>query len=170
MKTLWLHLEAEFAAFRWMQAGVYRATSLVIPPSAAWGLVLNLAHVETRGDTSGVTTLIRPDAPPLRLAVGLTRQPEVAKLYQQLHSYPVGKTSAQYSEGARGAKYHVAPVRREVLCGFEAMVGAQSHDSALLDRVRDGLHGAFNAERYGLPFAGDNNLMFDQITLLDEPP
>ncbi|HWN68765.1 MAG TPA: CRISPR-associated protein Cas5, partial [Haliangium sp.] len=48
MNTLWLRLRAPFAAYRWLQAGVYRATSPIIPPSAAWGLLLNLAHIETR--------------------------------------------------------------------------------------------------------------------------
>src|SRR5690606_31673513 len=73
--TLWLRLRAPFAAFRWMQAGVYRATSPVIPPSAAWGLVLNLAGVETRGEDDGTTTQIRADAPPLCLAIGAVHEP-----------------------------------------------------------------------------------------------
>ena len=53
--TLWLRVQAPFAAFRWLQAGVHRATSPVIPPSTAWGLLLNLAHVETRAAEDGVT-------------------------------------------------------------------------------------------------------------------
>ena len=47
-RTLFLLLDAPFSAFRWMQAGVYRGTFPVMPPSAAWGLALNLAGLETR--------------------------------------------------------------------------------------------------------------------------
>src|SRR5688572_22411460 len=95
METLWLHLKAPFAAFRWMQAGVWRATSPVIPPSAAWGLVLNLAGVDTRLPGEGVTTLVRPDAPTLGIAVGAVNFASKSSLYQQLHTYPVGNSGAE---------------------------------------------------------------------------
>ena len=173
MDTLWLRISAPFAAFRWLQAGVYRATSPTIPPSAAWGLVLNLANIETRGDATGVTTLIRDDAPALCLAVGMSEPAEVSTLYQQLHSYPVNQsksgTSHQYRAGARDAKYHIAPVKREVLCGFEAVLGVKA-PTGIRERVEAGLRGAFNQERYGLPFAGDNNLLFDRIEVVEVPP
>src|SRR5438132_1289702 len=48
-RTLFLRLDAPFSAFRWLQAGVYRGTFPVMPPSAAWGFALNLAGIETRG-------------------------------------------------------------------------------------------------------------------------
>lgn len=168
--TLWLRIRAPFAAFRWMQAGVYRATSPVIPPSAAWGLVLNLAHVETRAGDA-VTTLIRDDAPPLCLAIGAVgdQPPEVATLYQQLHSYPVGASGKELAGRAHGAKYWIAPVRREVLVGFDCVLGVRSGDEELLRRVVLGLRGELGEPRYGLPFAGDNNLLVDRIDVLDGP-
>ena len=89
-QTLFLQLDAPFAAFRWLQAGVYRGTSPVIPPSAAWGLALNLAAIETRGGLDEPVTPIRPDAPHLDIAVGIVRSGQRSTLYQQLHSYPVG--------------------------------------------------------------------------------
>ncbi|MCA9688328.1 MAG: CRISPR-associated protein Cas5 [Myxococcales bacterium] len=175
MKTLWLRVRAPFAAFRWLQAGVYRATSPVIPPSAAWGMLLNFAHVETRAP--GVeTTLIRPDAPPLCLAVGRValgeseyREPEVATIYQQLHGYPVGASGAELAKRTHGAKYWIAPVRRELLVGFDCMIGARCDDGELLARVGAGLRGELGEARYGLPFAGDNNLLLDRVDLLDAP-
>lgn len=167
--TLWLRIRAPFAAFRWMQAGVYRATSPVIPPSAAWGLVLNLAHVETRAGDA-VTTLTRDDAPPLCLSIGdLNEGPEVATLYQQLHSYPVGASGKELAERSHGAKYWIAPVRREVLVGFDCVLGVRSDDAELLRRVVLGLRGELGEPRYGLPFAGDNNLLIDRIDVLDGP-
>ena len=170
MKTLWVRAKAPFAAFRWMQAGAYRATSPVIPPSAAWGLLLNLAHVDVRAEGNGMTTVIRADAPPLCLAVGVLNEPNKAQLYQQLHSYPVGNASKNLKAGAHGAKYHIAPARREILVDFDAVVGVRSSDSDLLSRVEMGLRGELDSSRYGLPFAGDNNLLFDRLDVLDVPP
>lgn len=168
--TLWLRIRAPFAGFRWMQAGVYRATSPVIPPTTAWGLILNLASIETRDPTPGPTTLIRADAPRLRLAIGALRDPEVGVLYQQLHSYPVGNSGKELAERTHGAKYWIAPVKREVLVGFDCVLGVESDDPVLLDRVRRGLAGELDEPRYGLPFAGDNNFLIDRIDVLDEPP
>ncbi len=176
MARLYVRVRAPFAAFRWMQAGTYRATSPVIPPSAAWGLVLNLAGIETRAEVGGVTTLVRKDAPPLRIAVGTLKgdsEPEVATLYQQLHGYPVGSgddTGKRLKSLSSGAKYWIVPARRELLVGLDAMIGVESGDEAVLQRVRDGLAGTLPGRRYGVLFAGDNNLMVDRIDLLDPPP
>lgn len=161
-------MRAPFAAFRWLQAGSYRATSPVIPPSAAWGLVFNLAGIDTRDPLPHATTRIRSDAPCLRLAVGMVQEPEVSVLYQQLHSYPVGNSSKELAPGCRGAKYHVAPVKREILVGFDCVVGVGCEDGTLQDRVRRGLSEG-HPNQYGLPFAGDNNLLIDRIDCLDIP-
>ncbi len=172
--TLWLRVRAPFAAFRWMQAGVYRATSPVIPPSAAWGLVLNLAHIETRGALEGVVTQVRSDAPRLQLAIGAIAPAEVGTLYQQLHSYPVGNSGKDLQVLAKGAKYWIAPARREILVGFDAVIGVRTQagqgGGELRERVVRGLCGQLGESRYGLPFAGDNNLLIDRIDVLEEPP
>lgn len=170
MARLFLRVRAPFAAFRWMQAGVYRATSPVIPPSAAWGLALNVAGVETRGPLKGVTTLTRPDAPALRIAIGtLNERVEVATLYQQLHTYPVGNSGKEMKERSFGAKYWIAPARRELLVGLDAVVGIEG-DDGLVGRVRAGLAGGLTERRYGLLFAGDNNLLVDRVDASDEAP
>lgn len=169
MALLWLHLRAPFAAFRWMQAGVWRGTSPVMPPSAAWGLVLNLAGIETRAQGQGVTTLVRPDAPCLEIAFASRGEPERASLYQQLHGYPVGNSGKELQARTHGSKYWIAPARRELLVGFEMVLGVKG-PADLLERVRAGLRGALPGPRYGLPFAGDNNLLFDRIEELSNPP
>ncbi|WP_428261141.1 CRISPR-associated protein Cas5 [Haliangium sp.] len=172
--TLWLRLRAPFAGYRWLQAGVYRATSPVPPPSAAWGLLLNLAHIETRDlaatrKQSALATLRRADPPPLQLAIGAVRASDKGVLYQQLHSYPVGASGKELAKGTHGAKYWIAPVRRELLVDLDVVVGARSLDPDLLARVVDGLAGSLDQPRYGLPFAGDNNCLFDRIDVLDRP-
>ncbi|ASC71161.1 hypothetical protein XM38_021110 [Halomicronema hongdechloris C2206] len=182
MDNLWLRIRAPFAAFRGFQAGVYRATAPVMPPSAAFGLVLNLAGIEMRDSKQEPTTLIRQDLPCLRLAIGVPNkqlpngeavpetESEVCSLYQQLHSYPVGSSGKELRKRTHGAKYWIVPVRREFLVGFDIMLGIQTQASDLLEKVIQGLRGDFNESRYGLPFAGDNNFLFDRIDVVDSPP
>jgi CRISPR-associated protein Cas5t len=171
VNTIWLRLRAPFAAWRWLQAGIYRASWPVMPPSAAWGLVLNLAAIDTRGEAAGVSTGTDPRAPPLRIAVGTPGPSSLSTLYQQLHSYPVSaKQSEDLAAKAHGQKYHIAPVRRGLVVDADVVLGVQTETSGLLDRVVRGLAGELNHERYGLPFAGDNNLLIDTIEVLAEAP
>ncbi len=172
MDRLWLRVTAPFAAYRPMQAGSLRATLPVMTYSAAWGLVLNLAGIETRKGLNQTTTGIDPEAPSLRITIGLPAEsPGISSLFQQGHSYPVGKSPLGEALKARshGAKYWIAPVRREVLVGLDVVLGIEG-EPEVLRRIRDGLIGDEDWQRYGLPFAGDNNLLFDRIDLLPAPP
>lgn len=170
-RTLFLRLDAPVAAWRWLQAGVFRGTFPVIPPSAAWGLALNLAGIETRGSSDEVTTPIRPDAPELEIAVGFDpdRPGTKSSLYQQLHSYPVGNSGAEHKARSHGAKYWIAPVRREILVDQIALVGVRG-PAEVVDRIRPGLRGELAGTRYGLPFAGDNQLLYSRIDALEVSP
>ena len=172
MNTFWLRIRAPFAAFRGFQAGVYRSTSPVMPPSVAYGLVLNIAGIEMRGASNRATTPIRPDVPRLRLAIGLVKVAERNSIYQQLHGYRVGTDDKTKKMAAltKGAKYQIVPVRREMLVDYEGVIGVQTSDDKLQDQVARGLRGELGTQRYGLPFAGDNSYLFDSIELVDEPP
>lgn len=169
MKRLWLVYRAPFAAYRQFQAGDYRSSWPTMPPSAAWGLVLNLAGIETRGEVSGGTTTIRRDAPPLRLALGSYGEPQTAVLLQQLHTYPVGSSGKELAEKTHGAKYWIKPIRREVLVGFSGVIGIETPDATLAEAIARGLRGEGQNGRYGLPFAGDNQLLFDRLELVEAP-
>ena len=169
METMWLHVCAPFAAYRWFQAGVYRATSPVMPPSSAYGLFLNLAAIDMRQGGNAPTTLIRPDVPLLRLAIGMLASATQGSLYQQLHTYPIGTSGASLKPRAHGAKYWITPAWREFLVGLNGIIGIRAEDSSLFDRVRKGLKGELDVQRYGLPFAGDNNFLFDRIDELTAP-
>lgn len=172
MDCLWLRIRAPFAAFRGFQAGVYRGTAPVMPPSAALGLVLNLAGIEMRDHTSEPITLIRSDIPCLKLAFGTVAggESEICTLYQQLHTYPVGNSGKEdLKPRTKGAKYWITPARRELLVGLDMVLGVQAKEE-LINQVRKGLCGELNKPRYGLPFAGDNNFLFDRIDILDEAP
>jgi CRISPR-associated protein Cas5t len=165
----WLHVRAPFAAFRGMQAGVYRTTAPIMPPSAALGLILNLAGIEMRDPASALTTLVRRDVPRLRIAIGQRARATVSSLYQQLHSYPVGASGKELKARSYGAKFWISPVRRELLVGLDVIIGAETSDDELEGRVRRGLAGELDEPRYGLPFAGDNSFLFDRIDLLESP-
>ena len=162
---VFLLVDAPFASFRWLQAGVYRGTFPVIPPSAAWGLALNLAGIETRGDVGDVVTPIRPDAPHLDVAVGVVRAGQRSTLYQQLHGYPVGNSGGALQARAHGQKYWIAPAKREILVGLRCVIGVRGAD-AVIERIPLGLAGSLTIDRYGLPFAGDNQFLFSRIDVI----
>jgi len=175
-----LLIEAPFAACRPMTAGWYRPTAGFLTHSAAYGLILNVAGVESRlgehepGHPGRVpATVTRAGLPAFRLALGLpegAELPRVGSLFQQLHSYPISKDNASIKpEHALGRKNHIAPVRREVLCDLRvaAVVQADGDFEAL---VRRGLGGGCNEARYGVPFLGDNNLTLDRIEEVEAAP
>jgi len=170
METIWLRVRAPFAAFRGFQAGVYRGTSPVMPPSAAYGLILNLAGIEMRGPMTGPTTEIRSGLPRLRIAVGVLSDPEQSSIYQQLHSYPVGNSGTEFGARTHGSKFWITPVRRELLVNYNGIIGVEIAASGLWERLRQALRGEIDGPRYGLPFAGDNNLLIDQIDVVAQPP
>jgi CRISPR-associated protein Cas5t len=179
LSTIWLRVRAPFAAFRPLAAGVFRGTTRTIAHSAAYGLVLNFAAVESRGDGARPVTAKRAGLPVLDVAIGDSApngQPaaarEVAVLYQQLHGYPVGNSSANLAEKTHGAKYHIAPARRELLVGLDVVIGARAFDdegARVLERVAKGVAGELDGERYGLPFVGDNNLLIDRVDVTSAP-
>jgi CRISPR-associated protein Cas5t len=140
-----------------------------MPPSTAFGLLLNLAGIEMRDHTNRQTTLIRPDLPCLKLALGTVpdAESEICTLYQQLHSYPVGASGKELAARTHGAKYWITPVRRELLVGLDMVLGVQA-ENTLIEQVKKGLRGELDQTRYGLPFAGDNSFLFDRIDILDE--
>ena len=182
---LYLYVEAPFAVCRTFTAGWYRPTATFLTPSAAYGLLLNLAGVETRlreedRPPDGVpATLTRAGLPAVRIALGAVESfPTVQTVYQQLHNYPVGdskpkgeaeKPSVLGMRRAKGNKYNITPVRREVLVGLRAAVAADGNPD-LEAAVRRGLAGDGPAGRYGLPFLGDNSFLPDRIEVHDVPP
>ena len=162
MTAFWLRLAAPFAAWRPLQPGSYRTSTRCLPPSAAYGLILGLAGMELRDPTPRPCTGTREDPPPLRLAMGLVRTPEVSVLFQHLHGYGSGHEPAGGKAPAHGVKTWVTPVRREVLAGFEAVLAVEA-DPGLAEAVLSAVGGQPGPGRRGLPFAGDNNLLFDRI-------
>lgn len=185
-----LYVEAPFAVFRTFTAGWYRPTATFLTPSAAYGLILNVAGIDSRlregqpGHSGKVpASLIRPGLPVVEVAVGLPEYtvrggrrvpvdaqqvfPRVQTVFQQLHNYPVGTSGAARAESAKGNKYNITPVRREYLSGLRAVVALRADDD-LAHRVLRGLAGDFSDRRYGVPFLGDNAFLIDRIEPLND--
>lgn len=178
---LCLYLQAPFAACRTFTAGWYRPTATFLTPSAAYGLILNIAGIESRlyehdpdHDGSAPATLTRKGLPAMRLALGAPRLdamhslaeslPTVQAIFQQLHNYPVG-ASGMPPELTKGTKNNITPVRREFLCNLRSYVCIET-DHNVADRIRRGIDGEFNATRYGIPFLGDNHCLIDRLQIV----
>jgi CRISPR-associated protein Cas5t len=168
MNPFFMRLKAPFAAFRYFQAGVYRSTMPTIPHSAAWGLINNILGIEIRTNINHLITQISDTVPSLCIAIGNISVAETNSMYQQLHVIPVGSSGKENAERTKGNKYFIRPVRREILSNLDVIVGVKSDDSELKQKVISGLKGDYNVSRYGLPFAGDNNLLFDSIDVFEE--
>lgn len=168
--TKYLRLKAPFAAFRPFQSGSYRSTTPVPSFSTVYGLLLNLAGIEQRGAVEGNTTPIKPkdQLPTMAIAIGQVEPSETALVNQQLHNYPVGASGKELAKKTFGSKYWIAPVRREVLVNLELIIGVQT-SVELWNKIQQGLAGELEGNRYGLPFAGDNNFLFDDIQPMDNP-
>lgn len=167
---LYLRIKAPFAAFRTFTAGSFRPTAPFLTPSAAYGLLMNLAGIETRLD-DGIApmTVTRTDLPSLKIAIGAVCFPEIQSAYQQLHNYPVGTSAKEREEECRGSKYNIQPVRREFLSGIDACIAVNANES-LEKQISDGMNiGAVNPERYGIPFLGDNGFMPDVLQVIEKP-
>jgi len=158
-----LRIQAPFGTSRHFTAGSYRPTAPFLTPSAAYGLLLNLAGIETRyDDGKSAMTLMRADLPALDLALGAVCWPKVHSIFQQLHNYPVGQSGKGRAGDCRGNKYNIQPIRREFLSGIDAIVCARG-EAALEEQLRDGVKGRM-ISRYGLPFLGDNSFLIDRIS------
>ena len=166
---LYLYLEAPFATFRTFTAGSFRPTAEFITPSAAYGLLLNIAGIEMRRHEDGLPmTTIRNGLPRFRLSLGAISLPSVHSIYQQLHNYPVGNTGKETperanetAERAKGNKYNITPTRRAFLSDLKAYICLDSH-ADLENQIKSGLSGS-TTRTYGLPFLGDNNFLISKL-------
>lgn len=169
--TFWLHAKGPYAAFRLGRYGFYEPTALTISPSSAYGLLLNIAGIDVRA-SSGKGKVGR--LPALEVAIGEVAPGVVGSLLQQLHCYTAGESDEAFRKkslgGAgkdTGTKIWISPIRRELLCDFEVVLGVRAEEK-FLARLREGLSGTL--ERYGFPFAGDNNCLFESLEELWVPP
>ena len=170
METLWLHIRTPFASFSTIRTGTYRDTMPIMPPSAAYGLILNLAGIEMRGSLRKSITPIRSNLPHIKLVFGRVAgsNSKISVLLQNFHSYPIGQTGKERKAKTHGNKYWIEPTYREVIVNLDIMLWVKA-ESKLISSVRQGLEGKSDCSYYGFPFAGDNNFLFDRIDYLENP-
>jgi CRISPR-associated protein Cas5t len=173
-KMVRILVEAPFATFRTFSAGSFRPTAGFMTPSAAYGLVMNLAGVNTRHDDGrSAMTLMRDDLPTVRIALGIPTSPNhelelpmPQSVFQQLHNYPVGNSGKDHAPNTKGNKYNITPVRRQFLMDLRAVIALECH-SEILETIRRSLKGAPTSDRFGLPFLGDNSFLPDRVEEVD---
>lgn len=166
-----VRVRAPFAAFRPFTAGAFRSTAPFVTPSAAYGLLMNLAGIETRlDDGTAVATQVRSDLPQVEMALGAVTPPQVQTIFQQLHNYPVGSSGEDHAEDCFGSKYNIQPVRREFLSGIDVCIAVRA-DGEVEGAVRSAVRGEPGlSPRYGVPFLGDNAFLVDRLEELESPP
>lgn len=163
---LCLYVQAPFAVFRTFTAGSFRPTAPFMTPSAAYGLLLNLAGIEMRDDDgTSEMTLIRSGLPSAMIALGALEIPLQHSAYQQLHNYPIGNTGKDHAPNTKGNKYNIAPARRSFLSNLRGYLCLKDNDE-LAAQVLEGLAGN-RPRKYGLPFLGDNNFLPDRIEAVE---
>lgn len=155
---LLLRFTATFAAFRDGSTGYARTTMPFAPPSAVYGLLLNVAGVEMRG-VMGL--------PSFRLALAAVGRPRVSTLYSQLHVVPVGQSAAEWEAMTKGSKPSISPARREILQGLDGYAVVEA-DVDLEQRIARRLSDEATEDgRYGLPFLGDNSFLLDSLEVVE---
>lgn len=168
MDKFWIRLKAPFAAFRLFQFGSYRNTSPTIHPSTAYGLILNLAGIESRGPLNKKVTLQKSNLPKFDIVIGDVNIAKTNVLYQQLHSYPVcSGTGKNLKNLSKGQKYWIAPVYREILTNIDIIIGVKNIDNEIKNKIIYNIK--YSGDRYGLPFLGDNNYLIDKLDILENP-
>ncbi|CAK8718712.1 Type I-MYXAN CRISPR-associated protein Cas5/Cmx5/DevS [Candidatus Electrothrix laxa] len=163
-----LRLDARFGAFRTFTAGSFRPTAPFITPSAAYGLLLNIAGIDMRyNDGKSVATLTQSKGlPSVDIALGVRGElPRQQSILQQQHNYPVGASGKAYKAMARGNKHNITPVRRAFLSGIHAYIALRA-DESLEKQVVKGLQGEV-PRAYGLPFIGDNSFLPDRLEVVE---
>ncbi|MCX6841578.1 MAG: CRISPR-associated protein Cas5 [candidate division WOR-3 bacterium] len=180
---LCLYLQAPFGVSRTFTAGSFRPTAEFVSYSAIYGLLLNVAGIEMRHDDGeSVMTLIKPNLPKFRLALGALSFPLQHSIYQQLHNYRVGENDkiddpakpgmkiTLKEEGQRrckGSKYNVTPARRAFLSDIRAYIALEA-DGKFECHLLAGLKGE-SSRTYGLPFLGDNSFLLDKLAKVEQP-
>ena len=164
-----LHLDAPFGVFRTFTAGSFRPTAGFITPSAAYGLLLNIAGIEMRHDDGkSVATVIGKELPSVEIALGARGNlPEQQSLFQQLHNYPVGSSGKEHKAATKGNKYNITPARRSFLSEIHAYIALRGN-TELESKIISGLQGE-QRRKYGLPFLGDNNFLIDRLKRVKQP-
>lgn len=172
-----LNIQAPFASWRSFSTGRAQGVLPVIPPSAAFGLFLNLAGIEMKAGVlekmKGNTYFCHPnrdDLPHLEVATGTCSDMSSGELIHHMHGYVQtvskgtlgGKKQKEYEDSFHGRKFSIFLGRRKYLNGYNGLVACRNNPE-IISKIRHNLeHGTDD-----VPFAGSTNLTFDVIREVD---
>jgi CRISPR-associated protein Cas5t len=144
----WIYLEAPFACFRPITVGKYRQMHTVISPTAALNIIKNILGLEINDEFE------------CTFCVGLENKLERSVLLTHYHTY----AQAYEIQSKKGITWPQKPniqcVLREIGSNFKAYLGIKT-DNNLKNKLKSGLNGEI--KRHGIPFAGDNNMIFSKM-------
>lgn len=186
MESIIISFKAPFFSYREFNTGDYCYSLPVIPHSAAYGLVLNLAGIEIKGvNCENINT------PMLEIAVGLVSYDNVSCLIHQYHKYTQsygnkyspyewvknddgtytlkeeikkkGKQKTSLSDVKKqyhGRKWGIGIIKREYLIDYHGVIGVKG-DSEIINKIKEGIDNCVGS----IPYAGQSNLMFSHLNI-----
>lgn len=155
---IFLYFRAPFGAFKPFQSVEMLATTEFLTYSAAYGLLLGLAGIDSRDPQ------VKRQYANARLALGTMRLPRKGRVFQQLHKYKDKKEVPR----AKGRKPFIDTYWREFLYDkLEGYIGLEHHELERL--VMQGVEEPSTLQYWGLPFMGDNNYFIEKLDIVESP-
>lgn len=152
---IFLYFKAPFGAFKPFQSVEMLATSEFLTYSAAYGLLLSLAGIDSRNPQ------VKRRYANSCIALGTTRLPRKGRVFQQLHK-GTGK------EKDKGRKPSIDTFWREMLYDkIEGYIGLEHPELESL--VSQGVQEPSTLHYWGLPFLGDNNYFIEKLDVVEPP-
>lgn len=173
-----LRVQAPMAVSRPLVTNHQRGTYQVLSPSLIYGLICNIAGIETRIMKEGsVSYTMRDDVPPIDFNIGYTKMPITSTVYE--HTLKLMQNSNELAKlgDARinKCRQSIQPKRTSYLYGIDMyiIVHADEHIIRRIHRYMDGiLDPMMNTPdmRYGGLFLGSNNCILSSLAVVDTVP
>jgi CRISPR-associated protein Cas5t len=155
---IFLYFRAPFGAFKPFQSVEMLSTAEFITYSAAYGLLLGLAGIDSRNPQ------VKKQYSAARIALGTMCLPRKGRAFQQLHKYKDKKEIPR----AKGRKPFIDTYWREFLYDrLEGYIGLEHPELESL--VRQGIEEPATLNYWGLPFMGDNNYFIERLDIVETP-
>jgi CRISPR-associated protein Cas5t len=191
-ESIIIDFDAPFFSYREFNTGDYSYSLPVIPHSAAYGLVLNLAGIEIKGDKiesmcGSFKCKRNTNTPNLGIAVGFVSFDGISCLIHQYHKYTQSYSclspyeweenqdgTFSVKENTKGVKSSISNLKKDYQ-GRKWSIGIVKREYLTNYHGVIGVRGdKFLIEKIkhgidecfgSIPFAGDRNLMFSKISI-----
>jgi CRISPR-associated protein Cas5t len=180
MGTLIVRVTAPHAVFKMHSAGAFQGTLPVMPPSTAYGLVMNMAGINIRGEPTPVRkadagyfstlSIDKAKCPKVSIAVGLFSVPERGVILYHAHRYlsvlnkPDVERLGKYKP--YGRKNAITPTKQQFLVNYDGAIGIRAPEN-LIEKIMDTMLG--RKAHGGVLFAGSSDYLIESIQATDKP-